>query len=84
METICEDHPELKHGEIWLYNATMKEYCRIAYLSKRKGELPLDENGNKIDEDGLFPIFCSRQEHETFQKLFPSKPIEILKEKINE
>ncbi len=62
-------HPEIREGEIFLTNSTVKEYEKVGWKTKRMGYIALDVNGNIIDStSGLFPVFLQKKEYDDYYK----------------
>ncbi len=50
-------HPERTEGEVFFSNASEKSFPLIPYISKRKGNLAYDGNGNQQTAKDWFPVF---------------------------
>lgn len=55
-------HPELKEGEIFLTNASNKQFSDADFRTKRLGNNAYDGNGKKLSHDDWFPVFISKKE----------------------
>jgi hypothetical protein len=63
-----EPHPELRAGEIFLTNSTLRDYVRMAWLTKRSGIQAYSTDGKKIS--GFMPVFVKRAEFEAGMKKY--------------
>ena len=54
-------HPEAKDGEICITNATIENYQRILWKTKRMGEHAFSRHGQPIPT--LFPVFVQKKEY---------------------
>jgi len=61
INSVQENHPELKPGEVWLTNDGSNE-TYFGYTTVRVGEIALDVHGNPVP--GLVPVFVSKDEHD--------------------
>lgn len=60
-----QKHPEIKEGEVFLTNGTVREFHGIKCESKRLGNQAYDTKGEMITRLGLRPIFKKEgDEHE--------------------
>ena len=65
MKKSNERHPEMRHGEKFLKNATDREFTyEICYRTKRMGCRAFDDDGNDIGGNGQRPIFVQASELE--------------------
>jgi hypothetical protein len=61
-------HPELEEGEVFLTNATIDEFDKIGWKTKRRGEIAYDINNNPlspINQPDLYPVFAKQSEIES-------------------
>lgn len=57
-------HPELQRHEVFLRNMTTAQFDELIFSSKRKGEIPYDNEGNAISHANWFPVFLGKAELE--------------------
>ncbi|MFH0845944.1 MAG: hypothetical protein V1851_00905 [Patescibacteria group bacterium] len=61
-----DEHPELKEGEVFLTNGTVRDFHRIKCGSKRLGEKAYNTNGEMVNHLGLRPIFKKENDKHNF------------------
>ena len=54
-------HPEIKDGEMFLYNSDIKLFHNIKWKTKRRGTQAYTMCGKPFN--GYFPVFVSKEEY---------------------
>jgi hypothetical protein len=66
-------HPELAEGEVFFTNASLADFERIVFKTKRLGLVAYDGNGDKITPADWYPVFL--EEAEVIRENQPLKKI---------
>ena len=60
-EIFSRNHPEKIKDEVFIGNFNDRGFSIIKHLSKRKGKIAYDKNGNRLNDEH-FPVFISRED----------------------
>lgn len=62
MAHIGSPHPERRPGEVFITYANQAAYALVGWVTKRKGERWLDEQGQDRNDPTVFPVFAETAE----------------------
>ena len=68
MSTRTFSHPEMKLGEVFFTNTNTPGYLEIEWVSKRRGRIAYDGEGNRLTVNDWSPVFISEVELEESRK----------------
>ena len=75
MGSFNDNHPELRHGEVWLTNGTISDYAHCRFVTKRFGKqaysntgVPLRNIADPVLGPPFRPIFVEVWEKELNDK----------------
>lgn len=55
-------HPEKKEDEVFFTNASGRQFKWMRWVTKRKGVLAYDGEGNPLNQKNWFPVFIKKEE----------------------